>query len=67
MNLTVKLPNGNQVTGRTEEWLAAVLSVLSEDQKRTVFQAVQQKMVAYKTPGHHVLQAEPMQLGVDVR
>jgi hypothetical protein len=58
MNLSVRLPNGEEVTGRTEEWLAAILLVLTDDQRAVVMDRIRRKMVAYQTPGSYLLQAE---------
>lgn len=59
MNIRFQLQNGEEVTARTEEWVAAIIATLPEAQKTAVFERVARKLIAYSTPGSHVLLAEP--------
>lgn len=58
MNICFKLQNGEELSARTEEWVAAIIATLPADQKAAVFDRVNRKLVAYSTPGSHVLCAE---------
>ena len=65
-NITVKV-NGLPVTGRTEEWVSAILLVLSDEQKVKVLELVQNKVVAKPLPGHHVIHCETGHLGTHLQ
>lgn len=64
MKLKVRLPNGEEVEARTEEWLAALIVMLPPPQREALCDRVRRKMVAYSTPGSHVLHAEGGLVGV---
>jgi hypothetical protein len=59
VNINIKLQNGLEVQGRTEEWLVAILRVLTPQQRDQVFASVAGKVIAYQTPGSYILHAEP--------
>lgn len=59
MNLCVRLKNGHEVTAKTEEWLAAIITSLPPEHLEAVAMRVEQRLVAYSTPGNYVLHAEP--------
>lgn len=56
--LEVTLPNDTTVQATTEEWIAAILSVLTPEQQTKIFHVVQQKRVFVRTPGSYILHAE---------
>jgi len=56
VNLAIRAANGETIEARTEEWLAALLLELPAEARGRVFERVRKKMVAYATPGSHVLQ-----------
>lgn len=62
MKICFELQNGVSVSARTEEWVAAILSALTMEQKRAVFERVDKKLIGYSTPGSHLLQADPEKL-----
>jgi hypothetical protein len=65
VNLSIRLPNKEQITAPTEEWLAAVISVLSDEQRRALFHRMGKRLVAYATPGSHILRAEGLDMILD--
>jgi hypothetical protein len=64
MKLCVKLQNGEEITARTEEWLAALIGCLSERERSVLFERMRRKLIAYSTPGNHILHAEGFHLGL---
>jgi hypothetical protein len=62
MNICFRLQNGEELTARTEEWVAAIIATLTEDQKKAVFERVARKLIAYSTPGSHILRADARSL-----
>lgn len=58
MNLCVLMPSGERVTAPTEEWLAALIVMLPEEQRTALVARIQKKIVGYSTPGSHILRAE---------
>jgi hypothetical protein len=58
MKLCIKLENGREVEARTEEWLAALIVILPKEQRAALIERVEKKLVAYSTPGSHILHAE---------
>jgi hypothetical protein len=62
MNICFELQNGEELTARTEEWVAAIIATLSEGQKTAVFERVEKKLIGYSTPGSHLLHADPQTL-----
>lgn len=64
MNLTMKLPNGEEITGDVLEWIAMIVNTLPKEQRDAVCKGIQAKRVFVRTPGSHVLKAEPGILGV---
>ncbi|MDQ5870613.1 MAG: hypothetical protein M3547_00185 [Acidobacteriota bacterium] len=67
MNLAVQMPSGETITARTEEWLAALIVMLPEDQRRALCERVTKKIVGYSTPGSHILRAEGLDRLIDVK
>jgi hypothetical protein len=57
------LPNGLEIKARGEEWVSAIIMVLTPEQRGKVFGLIANKMVANPTPGHYILHAEPGVLG----
>lgn len=56
--LRIILENGEEVTARTEEWVAALVQMLPPSTRQALCDRVRRQMVAYQTPGSHVLEAE---------
>ena len=54
---SIKLPNGEQLTAHFEEWFAALLVSLSEEQRQRVCDQLKANNLrgAWSTPGSHVL------------
>lgn len=59
MKIKFQLQNGHYVEAPVEEWVAALVAELPPEYKARVFQRVDNKLVAYSTPGNYVLRAEP--------
>jgi hypothetical protein len=64
MKLCVKLPNGEEITAPTEEWLAAFIVMLPPPDREALCARVRKKVVAYSTPGSHILRAEGGLIGL---
>lgn len=64
MKLCVRLPSGEEITARTEEWLAALIVMLPPAERQALCDRVAKKMVAYSTPGSHILHAESGFIGL---
>lgn len=62
--LTVRLPNAVEVAGPTEAWVAAILQILTPDQRDQVLSKVAGQDVRYRTPGSYILHAEMGNLGM---
>lgn len=67
MKLRVRLENGEEIEARTEEWLAALVVMLPREQREALCERVRKKVVAYSTPGSHVLRAEGGLIGLRER
>jgi len=64
MKLKVRMPNGEEIEARTEEWLAALIVMLPPPQREALCDRVRKKLVAYSTPGSHILHAEGGLIGL---
>ena len=64
MKLKVRMPNGEEIEARTEEWLAALIVMLPPPQREALCNRVRKKLVAYSTPGSHILHAEGGLIGL---
>lgn len=63
-NLRFTLPNGEQVTAPTEQWLIAMFDELSADGKNRVIDRLKKQRVFVDKPGSFVLHAEPGVIGL---
>jgi len=59
--LCIRLPNGEEVTAPTEEWVAALIVMLPEPARQAIFERVRKKIIGYTTPGSYVLRAEGLE------
>lgn len=58
VKLCVVLPNGERVTGHTEQWVSALLLQLPADKREAAIDAIRKQTVAWSTPGSYILRAE---------
>lgn len=64
MKLKVRMENGEEMEARTEEWLAALIVMLPPAQRAVLCDRVRKKLIAYSTPGSHILHAEGGLIGL---
>ena len=63
--LEVRAKNGRVIEGSDQEWIAAIIQNLPPDLAERVLKTVEDRIVAYRRPGSHILHAEPFHIGVD--
>lgn len=57
MNICVQLDNGRQIEAPLAEWVAAIITTLPKAQREALVEKVDKRVVAYQTPGSHILRA----------
>lgn len=62
--VSVRLENGETLTGSTEEWLVALLYAMPDHIRTQVAERLRTQLPYRTSPQHYVLKAEPGRLGL---